>query len=378
MLTTSNGLALPIALAVLASARRESRLVVAGHVAMAVAGAAAFYGFVLRAGAMDAAGSHALTVSPGMTALYFLAFFAPFLTYLRDSIGAAVGAVLVTAGAAVVVRTLSRGPGATRLEQIVAGLLLFAMASGAMAAVGRARFGLDQAAQSRYATFALTYCAALLLGLLEWRGGRDLPMPGWIWRCALLTGLCAGLGAHIFTGLVWRTKAENVAAAGLAIRAGVQDDEWTETLHPLPRVAYEAIAHARANGDTSLLDPAIGTRHPARDVPTCHGALTASQASRGDAIRIAGVLDDQANHGIIVDATGVVIGVMARAPLVAVPNPSRADVTRAVARAVRSGEWRTARWIGFAAARSDASMTAIMRSASGDVCRIVVRSGRGL
>lgn len=378
MLTTSNGLAVPIVLAMLATARRESRTVILAHVAMALTGVAAFAWLVLRssaAGAVSPVG-HAWAI-----VAYFTAFFAPFLTYLHEGIGAIAGALLFAAGAGLVVRTWRHGRGATRVEQIVAGLLLFAMASGGMAALGRARFGLDQAAQSRYATFALTYWAALLIGFTEWRADRLVRPRGSLPRLLVVGGTTAVLVADVFTGAVWWAKARNVAAAGLAVGAGVRDDEWTETLHPLPHVVYDVVALARAHGDASLLDPAIGTTHGAGAIPACRGSLTASRAPRGDAVRLTGTIADEATTGVVVDADAIVIGLIGRAPLVSAPNPSRSQVTQAVIQALRDGDWRSSAWLGFARPARQTTVTAIFSGTDGDVCRLAVtaadRRGRG-
>ncbi len=377
MMTTTNGLAVPVVLAILAAARRESRAVILAHTGMILAGGVAFAWLVLstRAGWSHGALSPAAYVWATLT--YFAAFFAPFVTYLHDALGVLVGAALFVAGAALVLRTLRRGPGATRVEHVVAGLLLFTMASGGMAALGRASFGIDQAAQSRYATFALTYWAALLLGFTERRADRLLRPRSRALRATAIAAMVAVIGTDVFTGLVWWAKAGNVSAAGLAVSAGVRDDEWTETLHPLPRVVYDVVALAYANGDGSLLDPAIGTRHATVALPTCGGSLTAFRAPRGEAVRLEGTITDRVTRGVVVDADAVVIGVIRPAPLVNTPNPSRSDVTRAVIRAVRHGEWQSSSWLGFARPSGDPTPTAIFAGADGDVCRIVVTGATG-
>jgi hypothetical protein len=372
MLTTSNGLAVPVVLAILAIARRESRAVVLTHLVMATAGAAAFAWFVIGSAAIGGSGTGSAVGPVSAIVTYFLAFFAPFLTYLHDWMGTIAGAFLFVAGATRVLRTLRHGPGATRLEQIVAGLLLFTMASGGMAALGRARFGIDQAAQSRYATFALTYWAVLLIGFTESRSNRVIQPRGSLLRAAVVAGAAVVLVAHAFTGLVWWAKARNVAAAGLAISTNVRDDEWVETLHPLPRVVYDVVARARTAHDTSLLSPAIGTRHATGALPACAGSLTASRATRGDGLRIVGSIRDVATTGVVVDATGIVVGLIGRAPLVAMPNPSRSQVTQAVVQAIRRREWRSSGWMGFAKLSSPSTMTAIFAGTEGDVCRVLV------
>jgi len=373
MSTTSNGLAVPIVLAMLATARRESGTVILTHVVMAVSGGAAFAWVILGS---PAAGTVSLG-SPGghvwTTAIYFLAFFAPFLTYLHDWTGALAGAALFVAGLAFVLRTLRHGPGATRLEQIVAGLLLFAMASGGMAALGRARFGIDQAAQSRYATFALTYWAALLIGFTEWRADRFVRPRGALSRLVVVSGLTAVLLAQVLTGVVWWAKARNVAAAGLALGAGVRDDEWTETLHPFPRVVYDVVTLTRADVGSSLVDPAIGTTPVLGDLPACDGSLTASHAPRGDAVRITGKISDPATRAVVVDGEGVVVGLIQPAPLVVEPNPTKSQVTQAVLRAIRSRDWRVHTWLGFARGSAQEPLIAIFGSVRTNVCRTIVR-----
>jgi len=354
MATTSNGLIVPFVLAVTAYQFRRHWTVFALHVAIAVAGTATFARIVLGSSAASAFGAMPLAEHGASTLGYFFAFFVPFVTYGSQAIGALAGAAGVLLGALLCLRALVHRDTVYRADHVAVALMLFAMGSGAMAALGRAQFGLDQAAQSRYATFALVYWTALYVAGASWwhaRNGRLFPdaAPA---RAMALAGVGVVLVAHVFTGVVWVAKTGNIRAAGLALAADVPDEEWIVTLHPLTGVIHAAVAATRADGDRSLVSPLLGTR-VALDttVRPCQAALMLTRAPGSTSLRLSGRLEEGASRGLILDATGIVIGLAEPAPLVVTPNASRAAVTGAVAAALRTGTWTgTPGWLGFASA----------------------------
>lgn len=351
MATTSNGLAVPVVIAVLVYTRRTSWWIAGAAAALALAGAVLFLRLVLESQPANPSAPLAFA-RVGDAARYFCAFFVPYVTYQSGTLGTVVGGALALAGAFVVIRVLVERRAAPRIEHVAAGVVLFVMASGAMAAVGRADLGIDQAAQSRYATYTLVYAAALVLAITNWMT-RGAPAPARHRVIAVSTLLLAVvmLPAHLFTGLVWRAKANNVGAAGLAVAAGVHDDEWIETLHPFTSVVYDAVKDAVARGDRTLVDPRIGSHvDVAASLPSCGGAF-ATVTSRTGTLRLFGrVTTSLAPRALVLDTRGVVVGLAAPAPLVTVPNPPRAAFTVAVMRTWRSagGSSDSGAWIGFA------------------------------
>lgn len=375
MLTTSNGLLVPFILALVVALRRSHPLVTGVYVALGTCGAVLFASTVLGTSAARASGAIAPSEHVAAVVQYFLAFFVPFLTYGSPAIGAIGGGLGLLAGVLLCFRTALQPARTPRLDWIACALMLFVVGSAGMAAVGRAQFGVDQAAQSRYATFALVYWAALVAAAASWleqRTGEALRIP----RAAQVPVLAVVglvLVAHLVIGVVWLAKTGNVRAAGLALSAGVQDEEWLKTLHPITSAIHEAMRLTRADGDRTIIDPRIGTKlSMAEGITGCTGALTLGPVAPTAFLRLSGHIEDTANRGLVIDATGTVVGLAEPAPLLATPDPPRTAFTAAVRQAMLQGRRRIAGgWIGFVQPSPSLPLTFVaMDGTEQPVCRI--------
>lgn len=364
MLTTTNGLPVPVMLALVAAARRMPWTVVAGLLLVAALGVATYAGLVLLHQA-DPIGTRA-PMAPWQVLAYFLAFHASFVAHVSEVGGVIVGTLLVAAALCAVCTTLWRDD-RPRLEYFAAGLLLFTMASAALAAPTRASLGIAQAAQSRYASFVLPFWTALCLvgaSRLATHRLRTLAAP-------VLAASILALGLQIAVGAVWVAKADNVATAGLALASGSGDEEWLLTLHPSAAVVREVSAALIAQGDRTL---GGASPQPARDAvahaAACDATAQISTVPVGSGLRLHAAGDDDAERGVILDRSGRTVGLARRADVVGTPNPSPMEVARAVAQAVRAPAGAPPRWIGFAADGEGAPYALVLLTADGrPICR---------
>ena len=352
-LTTTNGLVAPIIVALLIWARRGSRT---AAVAFALAGVCGLAAYVLLVGRpwvnAPALPGAARSVPPiGEMLGFFLAFFASVVAY--GSVGAAVvlGSALFALGGTSIWIVLRDRECTPRIEIFAAAVMLFATASAAMATPARAQFGAVQAAQSRYASYAMAYDAALLLWCLSrlsssewWRRHKTAVTTSVVLASTVL------LAAHVFIGLVWIAKAENIAFVRYALAARVNDDEWIATLHPVTSIVYETADRLRTAGDRQIIDARLG--EPWRDAAhfdACSGTIALQDLGERIGWRAIGSLATPAATGVIVDRSLMVRGFAARAPLVETANPLHAQevvevVWRSFGREARSAP----SWLGFA------------------------------
>jgi hypothetical protein len=353
MLTTTNGLVAPVVGALLIWRRDGGRALVA---ALAVAGALGVAAYLVLVGPPwehppAAVGAHSPVPSAAAIGAYFLTFFASGVAYLNGPVAILLGGLLFGAGGYAVLRVaLDRGRPA-RIELFGAALMLFAIASVAMAAPGRAHFGALQAAQSRYATFAMTYWT----GLLFWgasRIGQDAARR--YLRPPVLVGTIVVtlvvFASHVFIAVVWKAKADNIAAAALALESGVFDDRWVAALHPTTAVVYSVVRQLEAAGDRRFPSPQIGRRF---EVPgslnACAGALSIAPAGRPGQWRVDGELTTAVSAGVILDRAGVVRGLARVAPLVGSPDPPDRELVQTVWQSLARAPSGPPRWLGFAA-----------------------------
>jgi hypothetical protein len=222
-LTTTNGFAVAPALALIAWRQQQRPRLVAGFAAMTIAFGV---GYLLLVGAPwqhgpPPAGQSWSSPSAGALASYFLTFYGSALAYASIPAAMAVGTLLFLLGVFAVLRTSLDGARAPRLEWFAAVTMVFAMASDAMATLGRAQFGPIQAAQSRYGTYAFVYHgASFLVFSYAQRTGSEPHQP----LAHDLLGSAALVPANVLVGTVWKAKADNIAAAGLAVAIGADDD----------------------------------------------------------------------------------------------------------------------------------------------------------
>ena len=98
---------------------------------------------------------------------FFFTIFPSALAYGSLKAAVALGAVLFALECFALVDLARRREAAPRLEVFAVCVMLFATASAAMATPARAQFGAIQAAQSRYASYAMACNAGLLLWSLS-------------------------------------------------------------------------------------------------------------------------------------------------------------------------------------------------------------------
>jgi hypothetical protein len=371
-LTTTNGLVVPSVLAFLTWARRGSRTAVAALAALQMSFLAGYVMLVGRPWLHAPPPAGAAWSIPSLRELteFFLAFFGSGLAYGSVSAAEAVGLALFALGCYAVCSVALDRSEAPRIEHLSAALMIFSMLSAAMMTPARAQFGAIQAAQSRYATYAMAYWTGLML----WTVSRLASRPTWhrmqigIMVPAIVIS-CAMLVADVFIGLVWKAKADNIAVAGLAVRLDVPDDEWIATLHPVTSVVYQAADRLRAAHDPGTTHPLIGTRVDMPEtVPVCDGVLTLTSVGPNAGWRVGGTLNaPDVAFGVVVDRMQLVRGVARAAPLVAAPNPTEPEIVRTVWSSLGRRRPSPRPWLGFSQSGAGPPYTLYVAGPSGDV-----------
>jgi hypothetical protein len=340
----TNGLVVPLVVAGVLWVRRAPTSIVFLFGAMTIVSIGAHLVLVPRV-----LPTHPIGVSnPAPLVPFFLAFFGVALAAVSVPLASAVGAVMIAGGLFAGSRVIVDRERTFRVEIFAIAVMAFTALSIAMIAFGRLQFGGGQAAQSRYSTCTLAYAAALAVWAFSY---ADRKGPSWrspiIMRIVLAVSLVA-LPIDLFIGTVWRVKADNVSAAALAVRSRTHDDEWVTALHPIPETVYGLAERLRPRNDAAIVDPLIGKSLGES------GTLTVCQARPqivplpNGALRLTGVAEAGAAQGVVLDRTGIVRGLVRRAPIVATPAPSERDVI------IQTWQWLTSRnshsrqWLGFA------------------------------
>jgi hypothetical protein len=348
VLASGQGLATPFALAAMALTVKTPR---AMQVSLLGAALAAGWFYARATGVhTPAADAHAI----GRMMLFGLAFLGGPLSYGSVAAGAALGAAALAVGineAVVVARVARRERPASECQSLCVGIMVFVLINAVLTAAARERLGTAQAAQSRYALLAMLYLSCVLtlwtIRLSESSLGRTrLQMAS---RLTLVL-MAAALPLDLFIGATWWAKAENVRAASLALRVRVPDFEWIRTVHPDPARPYEWSRLIMASDRPGFLSAGSGG-DSMRGVapialPACAGELRRQDVDGG--FRVAGRLSASSSATIVIeDYLGAVRGLVERAPLVRVPNPSYDQVIAAVWRRVRHPGAREPEWFGF-------------------------------
>lgn len=355
-LSTTSGLAVPIVLAALAWWRGASWRVVAVWIAAGVGLALGYAGWV----GLDKAGLGDGAVVPWDVSriadmlAYGLAIFSAGLSFVHPGAAVVAGALVVTGVAVAGVLAIRRPGRLTRLEVFALGQMAFGMASAIMLAPGRSVFGVAQAGQSRYATFVLCAIAGLVLFFAS-RFDR-LAFSRRVQVALVRTTVALSLlliVPNLYVALLWRSKADLLDLAYLSIRSGVTAPEWIESLHPFPFAVDRVLARVQASG-VPVVDPRVMTAGPA-PVPaaSCGGRGHLEPRHPDGGLWMTGVWPPALNHGVIIDASGTIVGLSRPLPWVSAPNPSPRLVHQTVLRRVRAvmdgrpdGAW----WGGFAQA----------------------------
>jgi hypothetical protein len=375
-LTTTNGLVVPaiVALFGLTNRRRISAWMLFVLAAFLVTYVLLYLDIVGRPWEHAAPGPPPAT--PMATVEFFLSFFSSGLLYAGRAAGAGIGAIVLAAGCLCFLVTARDGARRPRIERFACGLLLFTIASAVMTTVGRAQYGTAQAAQSRYGTYTLVYWAALTVWALSRidmaRGHRRMTVP--LMASAVTVTACA-LFIQVFVGLVWIAKKDNLRAAGLALRTGVDDEEWISTLHPITQTVYGTRSLLVSAGTWPLADAQIGTPAGMSVSNHCDGRVQMVKAPGGAGWRVAGVVHTAAQHALIADRAGLTIGLAEPAPAVAVPNPSQMEVVRTVWHELTTNEEEKDRWFGLARIGAGAPYTLVAIGEHGQPdCALPIRS----
>jgi hypothetical protein len=164
----------------------------------------------------------------------------------------------------------------------------------------------------------------------------------------IVLGSAALVPANVLVGTVWKAKADNIAAAGLAVAIGVDDDEWIATLHPITPVVYEGSRRLREERDPVAYDEAMGQSVASGALAACaSGGATLASIPKNPGWRIVGALPDDAAGALLSDRSGTIVGRLRPAPLITTPNPLEPAVVAAVVDSIRTGK-RPDGWLGFA------------------------------
>jgi hypothetical protein len=249
-----------------------------------------------------------------------------------------------------------RGRAASNCQLLCLGILVFVLLTAAMTAMARAHLGAAQAAQSRYALFAMLYLSAVLalwtIRMSESPRGRGRIRIAY---AVILALVAAALPIDLFVGAVWWAKTENARTATLALRVQVPDFEWIRTLYPDPVRLYEWSRLGIGVDPIGSLpfgsDSARPQLDPSRSPPWCQGELHLRPITAGRFFRLSGQLSVPATATAVLleDHLGVIRGVAQRAPIVSVPDPSYGQVIAAVWHSMwQHGRHHTPDWFGFA------------------------------
>jgi hypothetical protein len=350
-LSSGQGLATPFVLVVLVLAAQTPRAL---PVSIAfLAGAIATVWLYARLAGVHVPSTNAHTIA-GLL-LFGLAFFGGPVSYGSVTAGALLGTVALAMGLNEASFVARRGRASSDCQRLCLGILVFVLLTAAMTATARAHLGAAQAAQSRYALFAMLYLSAVLA---LWTIRMSESPPGRrrirIAYAVSLVLVAAALPIDLFVGAVWWAKTENARTATLALRVQVPDFEWIRTLHPDPArlvewsrlgIGVDPIGPLPAGSGSARPQP-----DPSRSLPWCQGELHLQPITAGRFFRLSGQLSvpPTATTVLLEDHLGVIRGVAQRAPIVSVPDPSYGQVIAAVWHVMWQHGRHTPEWFGFA------------------------------
>jgi hypothetical protein len=343
MLCVTNGLIVPFVLASVSFLSGLSRRSTAAFLLLGIGALSARY-------AMGAIPGGAFTNPPMAAGMFALAFLGGAVASVSAPFAIGLGALLAAIGARQlwhIIRRRARAPG----DCTLGGILVFVLLSAAMAGVGRAQFGVNNAAQSRYVLLPSMYLASLLLLVA---GSGVSSRLGRILAVALPTGAVLALPLQLLVGLVWQAKADHLRTASLALAAGVQDEPWIWRIHVSGMPAIEPALGMLAARQVAFLQlPGRGTvtRTVEASAPRCEANLAlvdpnlAGEFSSG--LRLIGRLRTQGDLLVVTDRDSTIRGLARRAP---VPSYGRAfadDFVRAVVAGLRTPDRDSDSWLGF-------------------------------
>lgn len=183
--------------------------------------------------------------TPGRVVSYFLTFLGS--SWSQENIRVAIVAgALGFAGAvltALLLWKLRKISSAFSVQMLF--LMLFALGTAAITALGRIGFGLDQAFSPRYQAVALMFWLPLGLLLLYWAVESGRSIAQLCVQAAILASLLWAATLVRFPLRTARWYAFQINAAGLAMVAGAQDDVQFRRAAVDPEVALQEAAYLR-------------------------------------------------------------------------------------------------------------------------------------
>jgi hypothetical protein len=351
--STTSGIVTPALLGLLAWLRGGRAREVVGWGVVTVALAAAYIGSVGPGAPTGGSGVVEPWSPPSATALvaYALAVLSAGATYANAAVAILLGVIVLAVSTGALLTALRRRPDLERVELFAVAQIVFGLACTLMVTPGRAQFGLLQGAQSRYATFVLCVWAAVAIFVAS-RASRgtaadNAPARPLQWVVIALSLLL--VIPNTYMGVLWWAKADNLNAAHLALRSGVPDPVWLKTLHPLP-VVIDRTLQAMTSRGMPVVDAAMHTGVSALPAAECQGTGRLVRQSRSGGLVFEGRWSTSLTQGLLIDASGAVVGFAGPAPWVREPAPSPTQVHAAVMRELRgsSSPDNTQPWIGFA------------------------------
>lgn len=331
VLSLANGLLIPPLLGVMAWLLGMRRTAI-GFAVMALAGFAAHFSVGSSASAAAALG-HPMEVAAHMLAQlggpvgYTFGYLQKLGIRIPMEAGAVAAGVLVLAASVVALAFVVMRKRADAVFLALAGVILFALGTAGLTALGRYDMGVVQALSSRYnVNAALLYCAVLIVLIA---GAGEAPerwrkLATWAAPVAALWLLVSAMtGYYILADLAGRHRA---AVSGLtALVTGVRDDAAIGQLAFDPNVAERETAKMKAAGKWMFADAAalrIGgalTAEEAALAPCGTSAWSERMPHAKDGYRVAAGTFARTKeagrdrHVLIVDAAGVIVG-YGRAP----------------------------------------------------------------
>jgi hypothetical protein len=297
-------------------ARRDVVLLVLSAVALLIAYAVGYENPEAHAGPLEAL-RHPMAI-----ARYLLLYLgAPLREPFADGMRAAtilgvVGLLLWTVCAAHACTRRRQRPEAWTLL----GAATFALGWAGMSAVGRVKFGIDQAFAPRYGTAALLFWCALLMDVVCVFDSPFLASSALVAACVLSGTVASEEEAHAQQGAA---AYSNLRDAETALVTGGLDRASIDRITPLTYLVRQDLPELQSKHLNVFSEPWarwLGeplTRHvPRRDDRSCLGYLDHVRAVRGyfgPAFRVDGWAFSRAEHAAvthvaIVDREGVVVG----------------------------------------------------------------------
>ena len=212
----------------------------------------------------------------------FLGVVLPPWVRMRDSVAVGTGTLGILAGLGAAWIVLKRDRWRKPLPATLLGLMLFALATAFLTALGRVGFGSSQAYQSRYQTFNLLFWFSTVT---LWLLFTDAGLP-WLRRVALtVVPIVMLLAAGLLFPLCLRASRLRTSAseaAALALVEGVPDKQALAVLYPDPSLPWRDAVYLKQDKLFMFSEPAaaemgkpIFSAYPGGTNSDCTGQIDA-------------------------------------------------------------------------------------------------------